>query len=345
MDAPVVLAVTFVALATGSVATYWHRPALTSTASADIRPGDLNDQGTFVAPSVHSNFWTGRAIAPDGHLAIPPAPAFPREGEAANLALSGTAPRELFERSAEPLRVRVYGFAKRGPAADAGQLARVFNAWRRSPDALSPVGAILDAAGAGVDSGVRVPDSDWLATQLAEATVAGPGRFELRVPLDRSIGALAIECSRAVPAGTTGPRCIDIDRLVTPNEGDGFVAPTPLPAERRVRSAFGSLWIDARDLSPGHYQLPTFDYGFVRVRRGDGVPMSTYQYEGRTAIRHEGLTDSYTVGYELVPEILALLAAAGMLLAYAVARRLRLHRLRSFLGPGRAPEGSSRGIA
>ena len=118
--------------------------------------------------------------------------------------------------------------------------------------------------------------------------------------------------------------------------------PREIPGDRRVRSAFGKVRIDARGLPPGHYLLPTFEYGFVRVTGEDGRPIPRYLFEGRPVIRHSGSEASYTVGYALEPEALALALGLGLFGIYACARRRDALRPRPAHGPAAGRPGSPR---
>jgi hypothetical protein len=112
-----------------------------------------------------------------------------------------------------------------------------------------------------------------------------------------------------------------------------LVVPAEIPMDRQRRSAFGRVEIDARDLPEGHDLLPTFAYDFVRITAQDGTPVESYTYNGRPAIRHAGAVTSYTVTYDLTPELLALLAGVGVVVAYMVGERFLPEAAHTYLRP------------
>jgi hypothetical protein len=160
---------------------------------------------------------------------------------------------------------------------------------------------------------------------LGEVPVTAPGSFELRVSVPSSSAAIRIDCSRSAPAAAAPssaapgkPVCMRVTYLAVPNEGGAFVSPREVPAERRTRLAFGSWRLEARDLEPTHYLLPTFYYPFVRVTASDGSSVPVYHFDRRAAIRHTAGVEWYTVTYGLEPEVLAFVAGLGFFAVYAV---------------------------
>lgn len=338
----------FIAAAMLAAATYWHRPPPTSVVAATIQPRDLNDFSAFFRRSVRSTLSTDSAIPSDRLLAVPPMPIRAELG-ATNVIFAGSVPPALFADGAQDLVIRIYGFAPRRPDARLNQLSRLSAQVARSDSTSATFSALYDQAkdapaeppaegeGTGLASLRGMP---WNAMRLAEVTVAAAGPVELRIPLDESLTAFAIECGRGVPRSLVGPPstdtravCLEVDYLAAPNEADRFVVPEEIPSDRQQRSAFGTTVIDTRDLPAGHYLLPTLDYTFVRLTAADGSSVPTYHFDRRSAFRHSG-GSSYTVGYDLTPERLALGAGAAVFVAYAVAARLRRSR-RGAHGSGR----------
>ena len=325
-----------VGLAALSTGTYWRPPNPSGVASAEVRPQDLADFSRFYAWTGPSNLQTGRAIGPDDRLAIPPVP-IPIPDGAPSLTVAGEAPPSIFRDSAEPLIVRLYGFGKRSPSADPLQLTALFRARPGRSYPVHPIHDLIEResresrrARNSVTAGrpIAVPDVDWSVVRLAETTVAAAGRFELGARLDGSVDAVALECSRAVdvPRQYVGwsserPTCVVLTMLAAPNQGDVFVEPREIPAERRARAAHGSITLDSRDLPPGDYLLPTFDYRFVRVRAADGAPISTSLFAARPVVRHDGNVPAYTITYALELPALAILAGLVLFGVYAAAER------------------------
>jgi hypothetical protein len=327
------IGVQFAGLAIVSILTYWHAPTYTPIRSADIQARNLVDVSQFFAHEGPGSWPPGGSIHRDRWLNVPPLPLAVEPG-APSLILAGAAPPALFEQSPEPLIVRIYGFAASGSGTSEGeaamkQLPSVLRSLpRRSPAAsVAPIGAFLAESGAASTGGaVPLPNTPWTVELIAEALVSEPGALGLQVPLTDAVVAAAVECSRAVPGRALNtavpnddrPLCISVDHLVVPNEGTQFIPPVDVPAELRTRGAFGTWAIDARGLTPGHYQLPTFDYSFVRVTASDGTSFPTYQFDARPVIRHTGSSDSYVVSYSLVPELMGLLGGIGLFAAYAL---------------------------
>jgi hypothetical protein len=280
----------FLGFAMLAAMTYWQQPALLPLRSADISPSHLFDMSTFFKESVRSNLITGRAVHREGWLAVPPIPIAVPDG-ISKVVLQGSVPSSAFGRSPEPLTLRVYGLAS-------------FN---------------QRAAGQG---------EERTRSLLSEASLSGPGVVRLDASIPAATRGLAIECSRGENAFQTvtspelSQRCLLIEYLATPNEVDSFIQPSEIPTAWRTRLGMGTSVIDARALPPGHYLLPTFDYGFVRIADADGASIPSYQFGGRTAIRHDGSVDRYTVSYDLSLSVLAVLAGLTLAILFAVARDL-----------------------
>lgn len=332
-------ALVFVALAGLGAATYWYVPPLTAQRSDEIRPRQLGqlDACTLCRPTPRSSLATQRAIWPDGALMVPPVPIpVPAKVGFSDIALLGSVPRLVFEPSSEALVVRVYGFSRVVPEARPEQLLAILAGRVDEQSSVARVGALYEAArrapGGGDASGagaVLLPGGLWTVRPLAATSVSRPGRFQANVPLDDSIAALAIECSRAVASDRGLPqsaparmRCFDLDALAPPNDGDEFVVPREIPRGAWTRGAMGRIEIDASTLRAGDYLLPTFDYGFVRVTDSDGSPVPTYHFDRRPVIEHTRSATSYTVRYDFQPELLALLAGLTIFLVAALLMRL-----------------------
>lgn len=335
-----------IVLATCLSATHWHLPKSTDVASATIRPGDLNDTSAFFPKAVRSTLITDDAITPDQWLVVPPRPMVVPAGTGApSVILAAAVPPAIFDRDGGPLTVRIWGFARQDPEARLDDLSRALDDLGRSEAAAAPIGALVDRSRAPTSAAVspsgggppfvQVPAVRWSVTRLADTSVAGPIPFRLEAELSDSIAAIAIECDRGgvQPLGNSGGTrtlCIQVDFLAAPNEVDGFIVPWEIPEWRLTRSAFGTTTVDARDLPPGHYRLPTFHYGFVRVTDSDGSPIPAYHFDRRSAIRHDTLRDAFTVSYDFEPEQRALAAALAIFGVYALAttlrRRLKLAR-------------------
>lgn len=344
------LAVELIGLAGLSVLTYWQLPPLTERPSAEIDARSAFDQGNHFYPrSVHSSLRTHDAIHTDGRLAVPPVPvAAPPKSE---IILAGSVLPPLFANQHEAVAIRIFGLQSDGSETQPGgaallELTRVLSHLHGSAPSQpgAPLSKLLSdvrpptSSQAGPNPGTewtRLPNSRWRAGLLGEARVAAAQRFELRAALPASAMAIVIECSRNAVEQAAPPRvfqtrsiCLDVEYLALPNEGSQFVRPQEIAAERRTRLAFGSQTIDARDLGPAHYLLPTFYYPFVRVTGSDGRSVPVYHFDRRAAIRHEGDVESYVVSYAMEPELLALLAGVLLFGAYALVLRLTTtHRL------------------
>src|SRR6185295_16585820 len=90
-----------------------------------------------------------------------------------------------------------------------------------------------------------------------------------------------------------------------------------------------SVAIDASNLEPGDYLLPTYDYPFVRVTDATGAAVPTTHFDRRPVIRHTGASVSYAQRYDFTPEILAIVAGLALLMAstFAVLLWPLRHRL------------------
>lgn len=312
-------------LAGVSASTYWHDPPPLERASADIRPADLLglDMSAFWPKTTRGSLVTTPAIDTGGNLLAPPRPiAVPTA--VPSLILSATVPPALLETGPE-LTIRLYGFARRAPEASLVQLSNLIVEVANAEATVAPIAALSRAAaGDGPTDGLDLPRVPWTVTRLAEATVTSPGGGAVRLstPLDGRFDAIALECSRAIltppPAGTTTPggRCLTVEYLAAPNNGRQFVVPRDVPAERRTRAGFGTVRIDGRALPRGHYVLPTFNYAFLRLTASDGSDVPTYDFDRRPAFRHTG-DRSYTMSYDLRPELLALAAGLAIFGVYA----------------------------
>jgi hypothetical protein len=159
-----------------------------------------------------------------------------------------------------------------------------------------------------------LPTIPWGARLLAETTVTQPGPFRLEAPLDPSIAAVAVECSRAVlpRPGVPEAVCLSVDALASPNHGTELVVPQEIPAANLTWRPLGGASIDARALPPGPYLLPTYDYGFVRVVDATGAPVRTAHFDRRPVLWHDGRSPIYSVSYDFSPERLAI--ASGLLI-------------------------------
>jgi len=112
-------------------------------------------------------------------------------------------------------------------------------------------------------------------------------------------------------------------------DGGDYAGPQPIAASLRTRLPFGRNVVDARELPPGHYLLPSMRYHFLRVRTERGEPVSTYEYDGRPVVRHAGGVQSYIVDYDLTPEIVPLVAGLSVFGVYlVVSLLLRRHAKR-----------------
>jgi hypothetical protein len=274
--------------------TYWAPLPTRPVDVANIQPRDLGDMSRFYPAATRSTLMsTGRAIAVDQWLTVPPHP-IPINSGTPPLALAGTVPPFMATRGVEPLSVEVYGLAER----------------------LSTV--------------LPMPDVQRTGTLLA-GTVVTSGTFELRIPITPETRSIAIRCSRTVVLATVVPGspdmrpvCFQVDYLAAPNEGDRFVVPGHMPEEVLTRSALGTTRIDARHQAPGHYLLPTFYYPFLRVTAADGASVPVYHFDRRAAIRHMAGVDQYTVSYGLEPELIGFLTGLVVIGTYAlIASRLR----------------------
>jgi hypothetical protein len=342
----------FVTFAVLSVRTYWHWPPVTGFESADIRATDLGqfDPCSLCPPTPLSSLPTRAALWKDRELLVPPRPIpVPATFDSPSVILGGAVPAALFESIVEPLTVRIYGFSAIEPNPDPSRLTGMVN----SPTATSQFGtltALYHQAGqdaltiqAPDTEPLRMQNSSWAIREpLAEVTVSDPGPFNVAAPMDRSIKAIAIECSRGVPAPPeeARARCIDLNFLAAPNHGNDFIAPKVIPKSRLTRRPLGGVLIDARKLKTGEYLLPTFDYSFVRVTDADGAPVATHTFDRRPVIQHDESIRSYTVIYDFKPEGLALLAGAvlfGISIVIMRSRRLIAGRR---LGRRDAPDGS-----
>ncbi len=300
-----------VALAALGAMTYWHPPRLLEhLKAADIKPTDLRDSSGFYTRSVRSTLVTEKVISDDGWLAVPALPIF-TDGKDTSIILLATAQPFLFEDTSEPLMVTIYGLE---PAAF-----------------LDAAAGGQSSSGAAADSQhqLLLPEGSWIVSPLAETTIDHPRWFELGAALIPSVRVLMIGCSRTVTTDPTQharpegyPRYIKVGRLVPPNEGNQFVDFEPIPGGRSTRLGLGTTVIDARRLRPGHYLLPTFHYGFLKVTDDSGNSVPTYQYDRRAVIRHRRGVESYTVWYDLRPEIGVVVIGLGIFGAYAVARRM-----------------------
>jgi hypothetical protein len=334
-----VVAALFVALAVLGAATYWHTPPLTPIRSDEIRPRQLGqlDRCSFCRPTPWSSLTSLQAIGPEQALIVPPVPiVIPVEAALPSIVLEGNAPGFVLNETSEDLVVRIYGFAKARPEARLEELRAMLarSAAERSP--VASISALYDAARQTLtgDDAARAdvvlwPGGAWTARPLAVATRTRAGRFDVHAPLDASIAAIAIECSRAMPSNRGLPpqasptmRCIDVTALAPPNQGDEFAVPREIPRRAWTRGPMGQIHIDASELKDGHYLLPTFDYGFVRVIDSDGLAVPTYHFDRRPVIEHTGSSTSYTVSYDFQPELLALLAGVMIFLVSALVMRL-----------------------
>ena len=328
-------AVGFVTVAGLGVATYWHWSPATPRASADIQPIDLGDLDpcSFCPPTPLSTLATQTALWDERELLVPPRPILvPAESRSPSVNLAATVPETLFESSSEEVTVRIYGFSTIGPGADPVQLTQ-----RMSGPVGSPFGtltALYDVArqaalaqGASAGDAFRVPDTPWTVRPLAEISLSRPGPFKLASPMDASIEAIAIECSRGVLPTPTNPRarCMDLEFLAAPNHGDEFIVPREIPQSRLTRGPLGATVIDARRLKAGEYLLPTFDYSFVQVIDADGYLVPTYNFDRRPVIRHAESNTAYTVAYNFDPERLALIAGVALFaVSMLIMRRTKL---------------------
>jgi hypothetical protein len=183
----------------------------------------------------------------------------------------------------------------------------------------------------------RLPAIPWGARLLAETTVTRPGPFRLEAPLDPSIAAVAVECSRAVlpRPGVPEAVCISVDALASPNHGTELVVPQEILAANLTWRPLGGSSIDARALPPGPYLLPTFDYGFVRVVDASGAPVTTAHFDRRPVLWHDGRSLTYSVSYDFSLEGLAV--ASGLLIFLVAALIMRVGSARR----DRSAEGSA----
>ncbi len=328
-------AVGFVIVAVLGVGTYWHWPRASDRSSADIQPKDLGelDPCQFCLPTARSTLSTEKALWRGRELLVPPKPIpVPAEARSPSINLGATVPAALFESSSEQLTVRVFGFSSIGPGADLDQLDRITDGTVNG-SSFGTLSSKYDAArqdalrrGSIATNAFTLNETSWTIRPLAEISVSRPGPFMLATPMDSSIQAIAIECSRGVPAGrgdTGEQRCLDLDFLAAPNRGNEFVVPEEFSQERLTRRPLGGVLIDARDLGAGDYLLPTFDYSFVQVFDADGSPVPTYNFDRRPVLRHTGSTTSYTVAYNFDPERLALLSGALVFIVSALIMRMR----------------------
>jgi hypothetical protein len=302
-----------------NVSTYWEWPPAISRSSADIQPKDLGelDRCSFCPPTPLSGLTTRPALWQDRELLVPPFPILvPSEDRPPSVILAATVPTELFESDQEKIIVRIFGFSATEPGARIRQLNDIINSRVNS----SPFGTLTarydearrEARLQGQTEGeaFRLIGASWTIRPLAEISVAEPGPFKVTTPMDESIDGIAIECSRGVLAAGNEPRprCMEVNYLASPNEGDEFVVPREIPQSQLTRRAHGTVIIDARGLDAGDYVLPTFDYDFVDVEDSSGSAVPTYTFNRRPVIEHVEGTTSYTITYDFGPERLAVLS-------------------------------------
>jgi len=329
----------FVALAGLGAATYWHEPPLTALRSDEIQPQQLGqlDRCSYCRPTPWSSLTSLQAIGPEQALIVPPMPiAIPVEAALPSIVLDGNVPGFVFDGTSEDLVVRIYGFAKARPEAQPEELGAMLARSAAERSTVASISALYEAArqtvagddAAGADV-VLWPGGAWTARPLAEATLTRARRFDVHAPLDESIAAIAIECSRAVPSmrglppqATPRMRCVDVAALAPPNQGDELSVPKEIPRRAWTRGPMGQLQIDASELKDGHYMMPTFDYGFVQITDSEGVLVPKSHFNRQPVIEHTGSSTSYTVSYNFQPELLALLAGVVIFLASALVMRL-----------------------
>jgi hypothetical protein len=289
-----VLSIELIGLALLSGFTYWAPLPTVPVDAANIQPRDLRDMSRFFPSATRSTLMsTGRAIAGDYQLSVPPFP-IPIDSGTRPMVLAGTVPPFVAAGGAVPLTVEVYGLAER------------------------------------LSTTTPLPEVQRTGTRLAGMEVTSD-TFELPIPITPETKAIAIRCSRTVvPAtqvpgsGDTRQLCIQVEYLAAPNEGDRFIIPGSIPEELLTRSALGTTRIDARQMTPGHYLLPTFYYPFVRVTGPDAAIVPIYQFNGRAIIRHSDQYEWYVMTYALEPELIGFLSAFVIVVAYALmASKLR----------------------
>ena len=309
-----------------SVVTYWRPPPLSDAPQTSVVPSDLADTNTFYSKTFKSLFDTSGAVAPDGALSPRPFPM----GLGAAIEHNGPDDAHLVppESRGLPLQTiylvgRVNGFNS-APADVGAAVLRVYALHASSvqpcasdselpmqqPDVISALLSLCRA---------RVPQAQdlvvglvgaWKPKLLIERNVGAAGPVELRLSIPEDSSFVAIECGI--------PRCISIDYLGPANQPAGrVVVPQAAPSWALERGPFGQWRVHASSLPPGDYVLPTFDYPFVRVTSDSGMEMPIYQFDSRPVIRHDGAAHTYSVWYDLSPE-LAILAAWGAIAGVAL---------------------------
>jgi hypothetical protein len=337
--AGVALQVLFAGVATLSVRTYWHDPDYTAISAASITPAQLVDTSHLYLPPTHGNLDVDRAVAADGWLmgwlVVPPS-TVALESPTDAVVLTGNAARPTTPQQAGERAVRIYGFTNE---RQSGTVRRsdlrdfLEGRWRAAGDE-DPVAR--QARQLGVDPSrdqVRIPNTTWDARLLGEQVVPASGEIEMRVHTGPDVRAIAVTCTWTVPAQEVNRSlsserrvCLRIRVLAAAVTGGDYFDPQPIPPSVRTRLPLGTSVIDARDLAPGHYVLPSMRYHFLRVRTERGEVVPTYEYDGRPVVRHAGGVQSYVVEYDLLPERLALVAGVSVFGVYAVAYALLRRR-------------------
>jgi hypothetical protein len=301
-----------------SNATYWHLPAISDLPSASIQPAMLRDFSSFFKREEPLNAMA--AVTSDDWLVVPPKN-FALGAKGRTIVLNGFVPKSVFERTREPLVVRMYGLQNLASASEPDPPGTFAPTARQQNETISPITEVLHPGV--LDTEAQVQDQTslgmiriwgfrWAVRLLASATVNRPGPIELRAAPMADVTDIAFECSRGAAPLDGAPRdaarrfqCLKVDFVGDPNQTD-YGRPKEIEEARRVRQAFGTVEVDASGLPDGYYILPTFDYRFLGVE-ADGAPTETFPYGPRPLVKHTADTDSYTLRYHLEPEIFAFL--------------------------------------
>lgn len=195
-----------------------------------------------------------------------------------------------------------------------GHVTRMMLAGRPVPDlfTISPDPVKLTMYGV-----VREGATTVAVDTVVETALTDSSPVTLEATFTREYQAVAVGCTRGVPTALPGREvCLLVDYLSPPNSGNEFVPPAEIPPARQQRGAYGTITIDAAGLPVGTYLLPTYDYGFVRVTDRAGQIVERSHFDARPVIAHNGVTDQYTIWYDLGIERLALIAAILLSVVY-----------------------------
>lgn len=292
--AGVALQILFAVMATLSIRTYWHDPDYSGIPPASISPAHLVDYSRLYLRPTHGNLDVDRAVAADGWLVIPPS-TVAIDSPSDVIVLTGTAARPAGTSLPEPPMVRVYGFTTErwGEAVRRSDLRDFLEGrWRAAGDE-DPVARRARQVGVNLTrSSVRV-GSSWDAVLLGEQVVPSSGEVNLRLGVPPGVRAIAVTCNWSVAGQEASPFpsserrvCLRIRVLAAAVEDGDYFDPRPVPPALRTRLPFGTSVIDARELPPGHYLLPSMRYSFLRVRTEHGEIVPTYEYDGLPVVRH-----------------------------------------------------------